>query len=1118
MSLHFICGRTGSGKSRFCLKSAAQNNSSSDIFYIVPEQYTLQAERDIMSFTENKSIMKVQVLSFNRLSHNIFSRTGGLNNTPLDEIGKALIIRKIVSDLKDSFLYFGSCCMRSGFIEQLSDEITEFYKYNVTPKQLLTSAENTDDTVLKYKLTDLSAVYSAFISYMNSGYVSPETSLDMLYEKIDGTDFIKGSEIFIDGFFSFTPQELKVIEKLILLAKDVYITVTISKQALKASHLSPVSLFYQSKDTYNKLKEIAQIHQIKTEILFCDTIYRFRNPSLSALEKGFSFFPPAQSETCDGINIYTAQNRFDEAEHIACHILRLVRENHLKFKDIAVLTGDLENSINTIKNVFAENNIPFFADVKRPLSGFPLINLIMSLFNSVLTSLNYESIFSMLKTGLMPFSSDETELLENYVLYHGIKGYKWKSEFNYYDPHNAEEGFSEKINGLRERLISEIGIFSDKVDKNNKYTAGFISKTVFEFLELSGVLENFLSSVAEFEENGILEKAYENRQCLNALCSILDTLYTVIPEETLTLREYRDMFESAVEAKKIGIIPPQSDCVIIGDTQRSRLPAISVLFIINANDGIFPKTAPSAGVFSDTERSILSSNGITLSADSKENAFLQQFTSYMALTVPRDMLFISCLKNDFSGKQLSPSPVIDRIKKIFPSVAITDRDSAENKLLVLNSVSSAFHSLGNGLKTNRSFYSEIYEKFKTSAHWENKTYALSKALEQKKETEYLSKSSAESFFADTLYSSISRLERFSSCPYMYFMSYTINAKERPLYQLNTPDLGIIFHAVIEDFSKYLQENNISWENADEKIIEEITQVSVENEISRFTSDVFLSSNTMKYLVKRLKTISQKTIGTLINHVKKGAFTPYAFEMTFGGSGLSPIVVDLGNGRKMFLTGKVDRVDILDSDGNVYVKIIDYKSGSRSFNLQDIFYGLQLQLMIYLDAVIKSGLFQEKTVLPGGVFYFKIKNPIVKSINRLTSEDIKNLIEKELKMSGLVLMDEKVIHALDSEFTKTSNVIPISFKTDGSLTQTSSAADEKTFSAIMDYCLKTASLLGNEIIKGRVAPAPYSSGSKTPCNYCIYKSVCSFDSDTDSPRYLKALKKDEIIEIIEKSEE
>ncbi len=1118
MSLHFICGRTGSGKSRFCLKSAAQNNSSSDIFYIVPEQYTLQAERDILSFTENKSIMKVQVLSFNRLSHNIFSRTGGLNNTPLDEIGKALIIRKIVSDLKDGFLYFGSCCTRSGFIEQLSDEITEFYKYNVTLGQLLSSAENTEDTVLKYKLTDLSAVYNAFINYMNSGYVSPETSLDMLYEKIEGTDFIKGSEMWIDGFFSFTPQELKVIEKLILLAKDVYVTVTISKPALKSKHVSPVSLFYQSKDTYNKLKELAKKHKIKTEALFCDNLYRFRNPSLSALENGFAFFPPAQSETCGGINIYAAQNRFDEAQNTACQILRLVRENNLRFKDIAILTGDLENSINTIKNVFTENNIPFFADVKRPLSGFPLINLVLSMFNSVLTSFNYESVFSMLKTGLMPFTTDEIEILENYVLYHGIKGYKWKSEFNYYDPHNTEEGFNEKINALREKLLSTVGIFSDKVDKNKKYTAGFISRAVFEFLELSGVLENFLSSLTEFEEEGVFEKAYENRQCLNALCSILDTLYTVIPEESLTLREYRDMFESAVEAKKIGIIPPQSDCVIIGDTQRSRLPEISALFIINANDGVFPKTTPSAGVFSDTERNILSSNGINLSADSKENAFLQQFTAYTALTLPRDMLFISYLKNDFSGKQLSPSPVIDKIKKIFPSLAVTDSDTDENKLLMLNSAPSTFHTLGNGLKTDRNLYSEIYEKFKSSDTWENKTVALSKALEPHKENEYLSQTSADSFFADTLYSSISRLERFSSCPYMYFMSYTINAKERPLYQLNTPDLGIIFHSVIEDFSKYLQENNISWETADEKIVEEITGISVEKEISRFASDVFLSSHTMKYLVKRLKTISQRTIGTLISHVKKGSFMPYAFEMTFGNSGLSPIVVDLGNGRKMFLTGKVDRVDILDSDGNVYVKIIDYKSGNRSFNLQDIFYGLQLQLMIYLDAVIKSGLFEEKTVLPGGVFYFKIKNPIVKSIDRLTAEDIKNLIEKELKMSGLVLMDEKVIHALDCEFTKTSDVIPISFKADGSLTQTSSAADEKTFSAIMDYCLKTASLLGNEILKGRVAPAPYSSGSKTPCNYCIYKSVCSFDSDTDSPRYLKALKKDEIIEIMEKSEE
>ncbi|MCJ7855872.1 helicase-exonuclease AddAB subunit AddB [Lachnospiraceae bacterium NSJ-143] len=1112
MGLRFITGRAGSGKSYMCLKEIAAKQEMSSVpplFYIVPEQYTLQGERDIIAFTKGRAIMKAQVLSFNRLSYNIFSRTGLPSKTPLDDIGKALILKKTVSENKSSFLYFKSCCDRSGFIEQLSNIITEFFKYDISLDRLSEAYGSTDDTALKYKLNDLSIIYSEFLKHISEGYISPDTALDMLYENISKSTFVDGAEIWIDGFSSFTPQELKIIERLIELSDNVTITLTIGRPALLNDSLSQTSVFYEPKDTYNRLLSIAHKTGTAIENIYCDNIFRFKSPVLKHLESSLLTYSSKPSDLSDGICFYEAKDRFDEAEYVACSIISMVKEKALRFRDIAVLTGDIEGTVNTLKNIFSQNNIPFFADIKRGLNGFPLITLVMGLLDSLTDGMAYDSVFSMLKTGLLPFDEDEIEILENYVLSHGIKSYKWHNVWQYNDINSSQEGFNEKINSLRERVLDLTGLLSAKFENRKKYSVASISSALYSFLIESGAAEKIKKAAEAFEAEGDFTKSYENRQCFNAFCSILDTFCSISGGDSTTLRSYRDMLESAADAKKIGIVPPKADSVIIGDIERTRLSKTKALFIINANEGMFPKNTSPQGVFSDTERGLICACGLKLASGAKESAFLQQFNVYSALTRPSDILHISYIK---SGA-LAPSPAVSRLKKIFPKAPVYSPDDEHIRALILSSAHCTFHNIGKGLKNGYGLYTDAYEYFKESPQWKKKASVLEKALTYSGPCQYLSKNTAAEYFSGSLYSSISRLEKFSSCPYMYFMSYTLNAKERPLYQINTPDLGILFHSVIEEFSRKLQERGIDWSNAESDEISALTDSAVESSISGFSSDVFFSSHTTKYLLTRLKRVSERAVCTLISHVKKGSFSPCAFELGFGSGGLPPIVIDLGDNRRMFLTGKVDRVDILDDSGNVYVKIIDYKTSDRSFSLQDIYYGLQLQLMIYIDAILKSGIFKGKTLLPGGVFYFVIKDPIIQASEDLTAEDIMLLIEKKLKMSGLVLMDEKVIRALDSTFQKESDVIPVSYKTDGSFSQSSSVVNQKTFMAIMDYCRKTAADIGRGIVSGNINPLPYVNGSKTPCSYCAYKSACSFDPDSDRARILRSVKKEDIIKKI-----
>lgn len=1115
MGLKYITGRAGSGKTALCLKSIidAENNcSQTPIFYIVPEQYTLQGERDLISYSKNGAVMKAQVLSFNRLCYNIFSRSGGLCQTPLDDIGKALVIKKIVAENKNDFLYFKNCCSKPGFIEQLCDIITEFFKFGVTQKDIEEMIISFDEEALESKLKDLHIIYSKFSDYIKSGYISSDTALDMLYEKIDSSGFVKDALVWIDGFSSFTPQELKIIEKLLMLCQNVTVTLTLGKAALNNDNLSPISVFYEPKEAFNKILKTAQKHNIKAEVTYIDKIYRFTNPALVHLEKSLLTYTPSQFKNSKGIYIYEAQDRFDEAENVACRILSLIKDKKLRFSDIAVITGDMENSVSMLKNVFYQNNIPFFADIKRDITIFPLIRLISALFDCVLMSMSYESVFSMLKTGLLPFTGDEIETLENYVLCHGIKGYKWQSQWQYSDIHSTQSDFNDNINLLRQRVLDLIDIFLSSFEKGES-TVKSISTALYNFLEMTGAIEKLQNYSDEFEKSGDFTKSYETHQSFNALSAILDSMCSITGDEKCSLAQYKEMFLSAAEVKKVGIIPPETDSVIIGDTERTRLPEIKALFIINANEGVFPKNAAKQSVFSDNERSFMLSKGLNIASDSKEAAFLQQYSAYFALTRPKDELYVSYIKTDSSGKSIALSSVIERIKKALPDIEVSSSGDISSRTLSLNSPYSIMHSMGKELQSGSKEYKEIYNALNQIPLWQPKTNIINKAISNSGPREYLSKETSEKFFSNTLFSSISRLERFSSCPYMYFMSYTIKATERPVYKLNTPDLGILFHSVIENFSKTLQKDGITWDNVTQDDIYKIIADSVKTGLSSFNNGILVSSYTMKYLMSRFSRVSSRAVNTLINHVKKGSFAPFAFEVNFGSGGLAPIVIDLGNGRRMFLTGKIDRVDIMESDGKLYIKIIDYKSGSKSFSLQDIYYGLQLQLMIYIDAIIKSGIFRDKTPLPGGVFYFKIQDPVAKTTEELSFDDIKELIEKQLKMSGLVLMDENVIRAMDNSFEKKSDIIPVSYKADGSISQSSYTASKKDFLSIMDYCRHKATSIGNEILKGNIAPEPYVKGQTMPCSYCAYKSVCDFDRENSRGRFLKTLNKDEALEKI-----
>ncbi len=1117
MGLKFILGRAGSGKTTLALKQISEkqeNNPEHNLILMVPEQFSLQAEKDIIKETKGRGIMQAKVLSFHRLAYTVFKETTMPKNVNLTDITRTVALKKIVIDLKEKFLYFKTAAEKQGFMEQLKLTITELFGYCISEENLFELIEKTtDNPVLKDKLKDLYLIYSKYKEFLEDGFVASEETLDILYHRLEKSNLIGGAHIWLDGFYGFTPQEFKIIEKLICRAASVTIVLTMDEYALNKNDLPMTHVFFETKDTYLKLSELAKDCGAAIENTILNEQKRFKNNALSALENEYTKSLIKRQNEHEGIEVFAASNIFSEAEYVAWQITKLVRDKGFRYRDIAVLAASLSDYEDVLRITMNECKIPFFMDIKHETENHPLTEFVKGMIEAVLYNLSFDSVFSFLKTGLSPMERDDIEVLENYCLAYGIKSYKWKAEnwsYGFTNNNNSEEYI--KINSLKNEFLEILSPFIS-IDTKKNYTVSEFAEKIFEVFEKCQIELRLNEMVKKMIGNGNLDKAMETKQCWNIIVDTIDALVLLLGEEKLKLKDFYELFESGITAGKLKIIPPALDNITIGNIERTRLPKIKALFLIGVNDGVIPSVSGAEGLFLDDERSVLESLGVNLAHDNVRRAFEENFLIYSSITKASNNLFITYSAGDLSGKTLLPSTIIQKIQRIFPSLPVKNEVSHED---LFSLPALAFHRLGDGLKAGEAAWSTALDFFENSPLWKERTKLIKEGLNAVSPKDFLNEETKKKFFGEVLYTSVSRLERFSSCPYSYFLTYTMKAKERKLYEIGTPDLGLLFHSVLEDFSYTLKENNINWRELNKPQVCEIIEKSVDRQAPSLVNEILLSTGAMKYLIKRLKRICIRAVWTLTSHLKDGSFALAAYELNFSEGGvLPPIAIEFENGDKMFLTGKIDRVDILKADETTFVKIIDYKSGNKDFSLQEVYYGLQLQLLIYLDALLKNGqsIFGDN-LMPAGVFYFKIKDPMIMAEESIDFEDIEELLMKKLKMSGLVLNNEKVINALDTSTDRKSKIIPVERNAKGGFSASSSLADEKMYERLREYSVDKAKEIGKRIKDGEISVKPYRFKGRTPCDYCQYISVCGFEEGENyTRRNLKNITSKEVMEKI-----
>ena len=1116
MSLRLIYGKSGCGKSEYCFNEIAKNVNKEKIYMIVPNQMALMAEKRLMEKADNLALVNTEVITFSRMAFRVRNEIGGAKKTSLSKSGKAMLIYDILSKCKDNLNFLGK---NAENVDIIGNSITEFKKHRIDIENLKKEANTTTDMYLKLKLNDMITMYEEFEKSIQDKFLDENDVLDILNTQILESNQFKNTTIYIDEFVGFTTQEYEIIAKLMQLAKEV--NVTICTDNLLQQEDADKDIFYANKNTGIKLINLAKEYGIEIEDdVKLTELHRFKNEELKHLEENFYAVPyKTYKEEPKNIKMFLANNQYTEIEHIASEIVKLVRNENYRYKDISVITKNLNLYSSLIKVIFASYNIPVFIDEKKELSENILVKFLIAVLEICNKNWSYEAVFNYLKTGFVNIDKEEIFKLENYCIRWGIKGNKWyKEDWNYVGKDEYTEEELARLNELRKMIVTPIRKLQEKARKDNSFTN--LTKILYEFLEEMRIEEVITSKIQKLEEKGFIEIANEYESSFKVLIELFDEIVLVFGEEKTNFDKYMNILKIGLKNTGLGKIPATQDQVIVGDVSRSRSHKVRAVFIIGINDGEFPSIYKDEGFFNDKDREYLKAQGFDLANGSLENLYEENFNIYKAFTVAEEKLFLSYASSDNEGRTLRPSILITKLKKIYPNLQErSDIITQEKEIITAN---NTFDNLIEKLNTYKEgeeiedIWFDVLKYYENNPLWKGR---LQKSLEGIKYTNVPEKIKPEfikKLYGETLHTTISRLERYRSCPFSFYLEYGLKLKEKKSLKLQPIDTGSFMHEVIDEFFEEVSTKKISIKDLDKAEIEKIVKQIIEEKLNLKANYIFKSIPKFMVLTNRLCRLVTLSIVYIVQGLQATDFEVVGNEIEFkNGKEYKPIEITTEDGRKVEITGKIDRIDLAKDATGKYIRIIDYKSSAKDINLNEVLAGLQLQLITYLDAVC-----EEKDVIPAGVLYFGLTEPKldkVKNAKNITDEEVEQKIREHFRMNGLVLAEMNVINMMDNNLKdgEKSTTIPVKLKKDGSMDKTSKVVSRKEFEILQKYVKKTLGDISKEILDGNIDIKPYYNvkNKRKPCEYCVYGSICNFKKGFygNDYNYIDNLEKDYILE-------
>ena len=909
LGLRLIYGKPGSGKSDFCFSEVAkQIEKEKKIYIITPEQFSFTAEKKLMDKLSSKATLNAEVVTLSRMAYRVMNEIGQGKKAKLSKCGKAMLIYSILSNNKEKLKFLGKSDEN---IDLSIRAIREFKQHGISIEDLEQEEQKQEDKYLKTKLADMKLIYSEFEGKISKEYIEEDDLLEILANNIEKTHIVTDSIIYIDEFAGFTKQEYEIIKKMILLSKQVNITITIDK--LEYAINPDTDIYYSNKQTLTKILNLVEENNFKMEEpVALEKEYRFKTKELKHLSENiYNIKSTKYAENVENISLFLAKNQYSEIEEIAKQITKLVRKNNMHYRDISIITKNLDSYQSLVKAIFASYDIPVFIDDKKDLDQNIIVKYVLSILEILNRNFANEAVFGYIKLGFCNIENDEIFKLENYCNKWGIKQSKWKKDFVYglEDKEKAQE--IERLNELRKQIIEPLVNLQNKIRKNK--TAKGIAKSLYEFMLNENIPEKVKAKIEKLEEKQLVELASEYKTSYKIILEILDEIVLIFENDNLTIDKFYKILKIGLKNSELGKIPGTADQVTFGDVDRSRSHKVDVVFIIGLNDGAFPSVNKDEGFFNDQDRDILKQNGIELAKNTIDRLYEDNFNIYKAFTTAEKQIYLSYASSDSEGKSLRPSILINKIKKIYPKLE-EKSDVMGKKYEIINEkityeelIENIAHAREN--EKIEDIWYLIYNYYKQNNNWKNQLEQDIQALNYTNLPQKIEKENIDKLYGNTLKTSISKLERYRSCPFSYYLQYGLKLKEKEELKIQSFNTGSFMHETIDEFFKKVREEKIELAELEEDDILKIVSNIIDENLGQPKNYIFTATAKYKILVRRLKKIVSKALKYIIQTIIYSDFSIEGTEIEFGKKGkYEPIILNLENGKRVEITGKIDRID------------------------------------------------------------------------------------------------------------------------------------------------------------------------------------------------------------------
>ncbi len=1099
MSVQLILGASGTGKTEYIYQQIIRTSMQEGhppVLFILPEQANLAAEQDMVRLHPNGGSMDVSILSFTRLAFQVFDELNVHTEDLLDDYGKSMLVMKVMKEHQQELPYYGSMLKKNGFVQEVKSILSEFYQYQVTDQALGEVIGQLDPSEsLYHKLQDLKVIRREFDAALKDSYMVPEQILSRLKEVAGSSRLLQGAQIYFDGFTGFTPVQYDLLAELMQVAGGLYFSFTMDEELFGKNACGGKGLFRLTGQAVDKLMQLAKDKGVKVlpHVALSHNYRQEAKEELRHLERQVFRYPvKAYEKPAQAVRLVYAEHAAQEISFVAETIKACVMERGYSYRDFAVVTADLAEQTPLWRQKMKQHGIPFFLDETEPMGHNPMAELILAVGELFGTDFSFDSVFAFLKGGFLRRGSgglypDQIYDLENYVLKHGIRGYsRWSSNFK-----GNEKGLK-RINQARQSFMDQIGelagVFSQK-----KSTAEQYIRTIYQFtcsLDMAGQLE---WRAGRLEETGRLSEAAAYRQVYGRWIEVLDKTMDLLGGEEIEREHFMEILMTGIGEMKLGVIPSTLDQVVVGDMERTRLAHVKVVFVAGMNEGLIPKKPSGQGILLDRERERLEALHLPLAPDSRDKMFDQQYYWYLQVTQASEAVYLIVRRSGEKQEPMQPSPYVNRLRSIFPQLSEYRAEEFMDGYLPTTpaGLEERFvEELGHPGSD-----ASVYDMMERSCP-ERMTQILRGYLYDNR-PETLNPSLARSLYGGGE-QSVSRLETYAGCAYRYFLQYGLALSKREEYKVEAAQVGTILHGVLEQFFRKCAEEGTDIKTLTDDRLESVAKeltVSVAEEVS---PTLFDSSSRLGHQRDVLVRIAFRTLKNLCGHLRKGSMVPSLIEKEFKADDQLPYAsIKLPEEILMKLKGVVDRVDILERDGKVYFKVIDYKSGSKDIDFEQIYAGKQLQLTVYMS-VIREFLQKEypgKEIVPAGMFYYHIQDPVIE-------EDEEQKMEahraKESRMTGLVNQDETCLSLLDG---KTGEVVPVKYNKNGELAATNKAlTTSEQLLSISGYVSSCMAEMGTRIFCGDIAMNPEKGDLQSPCGFCDFQNVCRFEPGLGGNQY------------------